>query len=165
MPDDAHRYLYNQFDKDNAFEYIAIGSQERWTAMDASILIYTETCPTSIAFFVPKFSIGFQASILYPGTQPRHYHELVCILSAVRWVIASFDALPGRIGIITNCREVYRMFNEPPTQTLDPVLYSVLDLIMKNGMQIRVFAENVADDTPVRALDPGIQIKEFAYPW
>ncbi|KIY47513.1 hypothetical protein FISHEDRAFT_74617 [Fistulina hepatica ATCC 64428] len=151
----------------------------KWTASETVTIIFTDTCLSGMAFYIPATALGFQCptgDVCLPRgvSQDRIlYFEALAVVSAIMHAL-SMPPYPKRIIIRTDNTNTVDMFNSlhalPP---YNPLLITTVDRLMQTGCHLRVFhipgAQNTVADALSRfgnayttALSPRLQIHPFS---
>ena len=152
-----------------------IESQE-WSRSEAHDTFLCDACPTGMGYWSPKTCEGFVCAISPLSCNGIFFFEALTVLSALSHVCETSFSKPRRLAILTDSLNTFDMFNTlHALPAYNPILITASDLLLRTGIQLRVFHvprgyNTVADalsrrdvDTACR-LQPGLVVTEFSPP-
>jgi hypothetical protein len=147
-----------------------------WNIGDADEVLFTDACPSGLAFCSPRLLLSFQYSVSHISNHNIFFFEALAVLSALDFAIHNISPLPRRLAIFTDNTNSVDVFNslhaKPP---INPILLTAMDLLITSNVSLHVChvaGENniVADalsrfrNDVARSSAPGLSIGLFQPP-
>jgi hypothetical protein len=152
-----------------------IESQE-WSRSDAYDTYLSDACPSGMGFWSPRTCEGFQCAVPTNSRNGIFFFEALAVLSALHHVCEHVALKPRRLAILTDSSNTFDMFNTlHALPAYNPILVTAVDLLLKSGVQLRVFhiprnenrvadALSRLDGSSARRLQPELVISNFTPP-
>ncbi|KAF5366530.1 hypothetical protein D9758_008949 [Tetrapyrgos nigripes] len=114
---------------------------KEWNDEDADIVLYCDTCPSGLGFWVhlDSVTLGFQHRInnASPGI---FFSEALSVLSALNFAMGSSNLPPQCVCIFTDNTNTINIFNKlKATPSYNPILITAVNLLLKYHTQLWVY--------------------------
>ncbi|TFK38309.1 hypothetical protein BDQ12DRAFT_606353 [Crucibulum laeve] len=119
---------------------ICILSSLKWSADNADFVAYSDACPSSMGFWIPSLSLGFQCQTDRPSSA-IFYLEALTLLSGPHWIVTNIcPQCSTQIVLYTDNSNTVSMFNTLHAQpSLYPILLTAVDLTLNHNVHFCVF--------------------------
>lgn len=110
-----------------------------WGPADANTTLFTDACPSGMAFWCPALHLGFQCAVNPSGGKGIFYLEALSVVSAISYAATHLLPAPQRVVVYTDNTNTVAMFNSLSAQAeYNPLLLTVVDLALTHSFEFRV---------------------------
>ena len=155
---------------------VRIIESREWSRSEAHDTFLCDACPTGMGYWSPKTREGFVCAVSPNSRNGIFFFEALTVLSALSHVCESASPKPHRLAILTDSLNTFDMFNTlHALPAYNPILITAMELLIRSGIQLRVFhisrsdnevadALSRCDVTTACRLQPGMVVTEFSPP-
>jgi len=110
-----------------------------WNIRDANEVLFTDACPSGLAFWSPCLLLGFQYSVSHISNHNIFFFEALAMLSALDFAVHNISPLPRCLTIFTNNTNSVDVFNSLHTKPpINPILLTAMDLLITSNVSLHV---------------------------
>lgn len=126
-------------DRVDASTGVHLLSSLEWGPDDADRTLFTDACPSGMAFWCPALNVGFQCAVNSSDGRGIFYLEALAVVSAIHYAATCTSPAPRRVVVYTDNTNTVAMFNSLSAQTAyNPLLLTVVDLAITHNFEFRV---------------------------
>jgi hypothetical protein len=167
------RWLADHIETSNGVRII---ESREWSRSEAHTTLLCDACPSGMGYWSPQTCEGFVCAISPNSRNGIFFFEALTVLSALSHVCESVSPKPHRLAILTDSLNTFDMFNSlHALPAYNPILITATDLLLRSGIQLRVFhiprndnkvadALSRRDITTACHLHPTLTIASFSPP-
>jgi hypothetical protein len=119
---------------------VHIIESREWSRSEAHDSFLCDACPAGMGYWSPKTCEGFVCAVPPDSRNGIFFFEALTVLSALSHACEVIHTRPCRLAIFTDSLNTFDMFNTlHALPAYNPILITATDLLLRSGIQLRVF--------------------------